>query len=144
MTNKEFQLLHPAGLHVSRHLSEVSFLDSAVGRDARRTDMHTGWVWYRLPVFRDDGIMVGIALGFNSGMLEQISLSDVDPKFGTGWSEWSAEKEQQRANSIGNWLDGKGFPARSYDWGEVWAGFDSKGGFGSATVRYVAKVLISA
>jgi len=101
--------------------------------------MLTGWVWYRLPVFIDEGITVGIALGFNGGTLEQISLSDVDPKFGTGWSEWSEEKEKQRAESIGNWLTGKGYRTGAYEWGGVWAGFDPKGGFGTATVRYAAK-----
>lgn len=141
MTVKEFRLLHPAGLCVSRGLTEESFRDSAVGRDTLPTDMGTGWVWYHLPVFTDGGITVGIALGFNGGQLEKISLSDVDPKFGTGWSEWSEEKERQRAESIGNWLIGKGYQAGAYEWGSVWADFDPKGGFGTATVRYAAKHL---
>jgi hypothetical protein len=136
MTTKEFQLLHPSGLHISRDLSEISFLDSAVGQDAPRTDMHTGWVWYRLPPFPDSDITVGISLGFNAGKLADVSLTDTDLKYGSGWSEWSEDKERLRARNIGEWLVRKGFAVGSHSWGEVWAGFDAKGGFGGAKVRY--------
>lgn len=136
MANKEFQLQHPSGLRISRDLSEESFLDSLAGRNAIITDMQTGWVWYRLPEFHDDDVIVGIALGFNSGRLIDVSLSNCDPKYGAGWNEWSVEKEKLRAESIGNWLASKGYPIGTHDWGGVWAGFDAKGGFGSATVRY--------
>jgi hypothetical protein len=139
MTNvEEFELLHPVGLRVSRSLTEADLLSSFQHEQLKRTDMHTGWVWYRLPTFTESDLVIGISLGFNSGALEQVSLSDTHPKYGTSWNAWSEEQELLRAKQIGSWLAGSGFAPGTYSWGTIWAGYDAKGGFGHAVVRYAA------
>lgn len=105
------------------------------GINCSRKDMGTGWVWYELSPYPEEDVIVGISLGFNSGKLEQVSLSDHHTRYGSGWESWSEQNEVMRAESIGNWLSRKGFPSGSYSWGMVWSGYDSKGGFGSAVVR---------
>ena len=139
MTNVgKFELLHPVGLRISRSLTEDALLSFFRQGQLERTDMQTGWVWYRLPTFAEFDLVIGVSLGFNSGALEQISLSDTHPKYGTNWSSWSEERELVRAEQIGSWLADQGFAAGTYPWGSIWAGYDAKGGFGHAVVRYAA------
>ncbi len=99
--------------------------------------MHTGWIWYHLPLIPDAGLTIAISLGFKSGKLANINLTDADPKYETSWNDWSEEKEHLRSEKIRSWLVGKGFQIGSYPWGTVWVGFDAKGGFGSAAVTFV-------
>ena len=101
-----------------------------------RRDMGTGWAWYTLPVFPDGEIHVSIALGFEREVLKQIILSDSNPKFGSDWNDWAEEKEKRRAESIHGWLVRRGFAPGNHSWGSVWAGFDAKGGAGTASVRF--------
>jgi hypothetical protein len=131
MSAGQFILQHPAGLSISSSLTEADL----AGIDCPRNDMGTGWVWYQLPAYQEDDVLVGIGLGFNLGKLAQVSLSDTDNKFGSGWENWSEEKEKLRAKSIGKWLSRKGFPSGHYAWGVVWCGYDAKGGFGAALVQ---------
>jgi hypothetical protein len=136
MSVVEFQLEHPAGLHVSRHLTEVQLIAAMPAVAASKSDMGTGWVWYRLPVFTDADLSVAVSLAFNRGVLEEISLADANFRYGARWSDWSEEFQRARAASIGTWLRARGFPAGTYSWGQVWWGYDAKGGGGSAAVRF--------
>lgn len=140
MTNvPEFELLHPLGLRISRSLTEATLLSAIQPEQLKRTDMHTGWVWYRLPTFVESDLVIGISLGFNSGVLEHVSLSDTRPEYGTSWNDWSEEKELLRAKKIGSWLAGQGFSSGTYSWGVIWVGYDAKGGFGHAVVQYAVQ-----
>lgn len=132
MSTRDFILQHPGGLGISALLTEADLN----GFNCSRIDMGTGWVWYQLPVYQEEDVIVGIGLGFNSGHLQQISVSDTHEKSGLGWENWSEQQEILRAESIGNWLARKGFPPGSYSWGVVSSGYDPKSGFGAAVVRF--------
>ena len=142
MIVSDFEFRHPTGLSISRHLSETELILALPEAGASKTDMHTGWVWYRLPPFKDGEVVVGITLGFHSGVLESVTLTDAHSKYGAGWSEWSEENELLRAVSISAWLSSKGYPVGTFAWGSVWAGYDAKGGFGAASVQYAAQPII--
>jgi hypothetical protein len=133
----EFELQLPTGVCISRKLTEQALLASLPGIEDSRRDMCTGWVWYQLPPVSDGTVVVGISLGFNLGRLEMIQLTDSDKTYGANWRQWSEEGERSRAESISRWLNAKGFPPGAYRWGAISAGFDPRGGFGSATVRFV-------
>lgn len=131
MDSRAFSLHHPVGVTISPSLTEAGVADISCSR----RDMGTTWVWYQLPTFQDGEILVAIALGFRAGKLVQLSLSDANPKFGDSWSTFSEHQERLRAQSIGAWLASKRLFVGTYSWGSVWAGFDPKGGFGSAVIR---------
>ena len=137
--DQEFVLNHPSGLRISRELLEAAFIDSTAGRNARVLDMRTGWKWYQLPVLSDGDMTVGISLGFESGRLRQVTLGDASTELGSSWDDWSEAKEQLKADRIRDWLAVMGLAPGIYHWGEVWAGFDPKGGFGGATIRYYTR-----
>jgi len=136
MTKSRFELLHPMGVRVSGDLTEAELLAALPEGNSMQQDMHTGWVWYQLPPFPDADVQVGMSLGFNQGVLQQISLTDTHPRHGTNWSEWTEHQERDRATSISAWLGRRGIPPGKHSWGEVSAGVDAKGSFGGAWVRF--------
>jgi hypothetical protein len=142
MIVSDFEFDHSKALRISRRLSEAELTSVLPEVGESKNDMRTGWVWYRLPPLKDGEVVVGITLGFSSGVLESITLTDIHAKYGAGWNEWSEGKERLRAASIGSWLGSKGYPVGTYSWGSIWVGYDAKGGFGSALVQYATQPII--
>ena len=77
-----------------------------------------------------------MSLCFLRGQLWGLSVAAVDSRFGATWSEWSEQKERVRTVATREWLERLGYPSGQYQWGEVWAEYDSKGAFGGGGVRY--------
>ena len=136
MSIQEFELYHPAGVPVSRRLTERELVGALPSVAATRRDMHAGWVWYSLPTFRDGDVHLSIALAFDSGLLSSVQISDANPEFGTDWGSWSEDKEHSRVASVIKWLVQRGYPPGHYPWGEVWAAYDPRSAGGSGGVRY--------
>ena len=129
----EFILDHPSGLRLSRSLREAEVATLAgVGK----RDMGTGYVWYSLPIWNPESDNILISLCFHSGTLDSISVALYDPDLGSSWSDCSEEKERTRADRTEAWLAAQGYPTGTFPWGEIWADYDPKGGFGSAGIRY--------
>ncbi len=127
-----FVIEHPAGVRISRDLSERDL----VAFGPPEPDARHFWDWYTLPPFQEGRITLLIGLGYKSGKLEVISLQNIDPQFGSSPEEWSEAKERARAESLRVWLISKGFAPGQYPWGEVSVVFDEKAGGGSAGVRF--------
>lgn len=127
----EFEFQYPQGPLINRDLRESSLENFA------RTDMKTGWVWFKLPTCTDSQIELQFSLAFFNGALRQITIAHHDESlYGHSWNEWSEEREKLRVKNTAAWLEKRGFLPGSYPWGEIWASYDPKGGFGSAGVRY--------
>ena len=135
MRRPDFALEHPSGVRLSRSLTEDVLLASLPSVKSFKSNTHPGWAHYVLPTFQEGDCVISTVLTFNGGLLEEITFDDMNPQFGTGWSEWSKEKELSRAISIEGWLKSKGFAVGKHALGSIWAGFDDKGGHGSARVR---------
>ena len=133
MHTPEFIFDHPSGLRISRDLLEA---DVASIDGVGRRDMGTGYVWYALPILMYGRVRISMSLCFQSGSLDSISIALNDPDSGSRWSDWSEKEERTRADLMEVWLTAQGYPTGSYPWGEVWAAYDSKGGSGSAGIRY--------
>lgn len=136
MSAAEFELLYPTGLRLTHALGEQELLTVMPDVAATRRDMQTGWVWYSLPQVTDGDVLLSISLAFFGGRLASMAISDANPRFGTDWGNWSEDKERLRARSIADWFVRRGTPPARYDWGEVWAAYDPKGGVGAGGVRY--------
>lgn len=130
-----FEIRHPAGLLISPLLREQELLAAFPSCAEGKRSMGNGWVWYSLPRFEAEGKAIAISLAFCESLFRELHVSDASPRFGSGWNDWSEEKERQRATSSMEWLRSLGFQAGRYSWGEVWGAYDPKGGFGLAGVR---------
>jgi len=130
----EFYLLHPCGIEISSELEELA-VESL--ENLTKRDMETGWVWYDLPIGEIQGVEVHVSLCFKGGVLESISFALKDEQlYGSSWDDWSREKEILRGKDTAEWLKRQGYEIGSHVWGEVWAGFDEKGGSGGGGIRF--------
>src|SRR5690349_23019393 len=103
-----FALRHPSGLLIEQGLRE-SEVGATPGVRAR--DMRTGYVWYDLPRAEIAGQMVAMSICFFREELNALSIAVLDDTlYGSSWGDWSAAKEQPRAEATGRWLADVGYP----------------------------------
>lgn len=130
----EFKIDLLNGITISSSLSEA---DVANVPEASTRDMKNGYTWYALPPIEINGETIVFDICFFESKIQSIniSISNAD-KYGGGWNDFSEAKEKLRAKDTEAWLSKIGYRTGKHSWGEVWAGYDSKGGFGHAVVRY--------
>jgi hypothetical protein len=129
-----FSFEHDSGIRISRALT-IAEVERVAG--VRRADMTTGYIWYYLPETKTGSTRILVSLCFCRDQLDSVSFAASNPElYGSNWSEWTEPKEQMRARDTEAFLRHLGFPQGEYDWGDVWAGYDSKGGSGHATIKY--------
>lgn len=131
--SSRFQLYLSNGVRLSHDMTPAN-VESVAG--CTKSDMKTGYVWYSYPEVEIDRSPVCVALCFFGSQLETISLALTDSKYGTGWNDWSEEKERQRAKDTSKLLEKFGFHDGNYGWGCIWSGFEPKGGSGSTVITY--------
>lgn len=87
--------------------------------------------------FEDREDSLGIVVVFRGERLKSVSISIDDPRFGSGWEDWSEKKELERKQANDRWLTGKGLvPGKNYAWGSVWSEYDPKSGSSMIVIRY--------
>jgi hypothetical protein len=133
MNSLEFTLDHPCGIRISRKLLES---DVNALKGVAKKDMGTGYIWYSLPVSDVGSDNISTSLCFHRGMLDSVIFAVSDPSLGNSWADWSEAKERERAKRTERWLFALGYSVGTYEWGEIWAGFDAKGGSGGGGIRY--------
>ncbi|MCG8436130.1 MAG: hypothetical protein MJA83_19090 [Gammaproteobacteria bacterium] len=134
----EFSISLNLGVTISRRLKESDVV--ALG-GVEATDMGNGYVCYRLPVVTIEDASVSFILYFNKGVMESVTVrARSSETHAGGWSDWSEEEEKRCAEYTSAWLLKAGCPPGQYSWGEVWAGYDTKGASGYGVIRYAANV----
>jgi hypothetical protein len=132
---REFRLDLKNGITLGSELSES---EVSLMSDVNQRDMKNGYVWYALPPVEVIGEKIVFDLCFFKSKIQSLNMSISNPeKYGGSWSDFSERKEKLRAKDTEMWLSNIGYQVGKYSWGEIWAGYDSKGGFGHAVVRYV-------
>ena len=132
---ESFSLRHPVGINISSGLTE-SDLRSIPG--VKERDMLNGWVCYDLSAAEIQGQSVIFCICFFKENIRKINVFLANPEiYGSGWDEWSEEKELLRSEHTGEWLTSVGYEPGKYSWGEVWMGYDSKGGQGYGSIRFI-------
>ena len=131
---QEFKLDLPNGITISSVLSET---EVSVLSDVNKRDMKNGYVWYSFPSTEVKGKKISFELCFFEGVIQSINIAMLNSElYGGGWNDFSETKEKKRAKDTEKWLSSIGYKIGKYSWGEVWAGYDSKGGSGCGVVRY--------
>lgn len=132
-----FELLHPQGLRIARGLGAKQLVGDHAALIERCSEPGDGWAMYRLHPWMDGGLCLGVDLMFRHGLLAECHLwHDDDALYGSSWDDWSERKERQRARALRDWLAARGSPVGVYGWGEVWASYEPRRGFGGGGVRY--------
>ena len=131
---RKFELDLKNGMKISSSLGEeeVSALPAVHPRD-----IGNGYIWYWLPAIEFGGVSIIFGFSFFEGLLKDINVSLSNPElYGGNWNDFSEEKEQLRAKHTEEWLAQLGYKVGTFTWGSIGAGYDGKGGFGHAVIRY--------
>ena len=130
--NTPFSFHHASGLEITSGLKRTDAA-SVIGSALR--DMKTGYVWIDLPESTLAGWQVRSSVCFFGEDVHSITIAISDTeRYGGGWDEWSEEKENLRAEDTNQLLLSLGYPNGSFDWVDVWTGFDRKGGSGHGII----------
>ena len=130
----KFSLNYPGGPVISSSLTPGEL---AVIPGVKERDMYNGWTWYDLPETEIQGKRAIIRLAFYKEQLSRIDVSLTDPsRYGSTWENWSESGERLRAEDTAQWLASLGYGPGEYVWGDVWRGYDSKGGQGYARICF--------
>ncbi len=131
---QEFTIKLPNGIVISSKLKEEDVL---FVHEAKKNDMKNGFIWYYLPAIALHNEKIVFGFCFYNGLIHSLNISVLNSAFyGHGWNDWSEEKERTCAKETEDWLNSIGYITGKYVWGEIWAGYDSKGGAGHASVKY--------
>lgn len=128
------ELTLASGTVLSSVLSRSMFLSSAEGVRAQINVQNEPWCSYRFEDHEDSLIVV---VFFKGESLESISLYVDDPRFGTGWNDWSEQKEMERKRAGDEWLKKNELKVgKNYAWGSVWSGYSPQSAASSIVIRY--------
>ena len=131
---KTGELSLPDGTVLSPRLTRSVFLSSAEGAQAKVVVKNEPWCSFH---FEDREDSLGVVVVFRGERLKSVSISIDDPRFGSGWEDWSEKKELERKQANDRWLTGKGLvPGKNYAWGSVWSEYDPKSGSSMIVIRY--------
>ena len=134
MKADRFALELPSGVTISPRLQEHDLAPLLPETDASISNP-PGWL--HIPEQPIGGTKVMLNLHFHQGRLESIHLAVSDRSlYGASWDGWAEAKEKQRAEDTKEWLSRAGYPPGTYPWGDVWTGYDTKGGSGGAVIRF--------
>jgi len=133
---------------IGQDLTRSSFLATPMGSRARSDDMMTGWMHVYLPPQVLGDLTLAIDLVFEGERLDGYRLSVIDAKYGTGWGDYSEEKQLAQRDAHDAWLEDtlgtgereatpRGMELRyELAWGKAWSTFDALGGSSNIGVRF--------
>ncbi|GAB3782930.1 hypothetical protein GCM10028818_39810 [Spirosoma horti] len=109
-----------------------------LGESQEVADRNNGWKWLTIKNLEVAGDYVIISLCFYADALKQIELIVSENRFDLSddWHSWSERNELVILKKLRTWLRNELGREGKFDWGEVWASYDPKGGSSSISLRY--------
>jgi hypothetical protein len=130
-------LIPEIGTSITAFLSRSQFLRTPAFSGARVLVQNEPHCSYSLPGIQQADTKVVIVLQFRGEELVSLSLFHDATRFGSFWSDWSAERERARKLFHEHWLATElRVPPGTYPWGGISSDYDDKGGFSSIKIRY--------
>jgi hypothetical protein len=101
-------------------------------------NMNNGWIWHYFKKVTLGNLYFSFSFAFNNNKLEFVTivLSKISTDLETNRDSWSMENEYKKLVFYNDWLNSILGQDRNFDWGEVGAAYDNKGGFSSIGIRY--------
>ena len=121
-------------------LTRTAFLASALGRHASPGTSNPPWSSFGASVAEGEvgPFPADLTVQFEEEALLWITIMNVSPEFGTGWDDWSREKEDARRRAHDDWLRASGLPPGRYRFAEVWSDYSDKDALSRIVIRYRA------
>jgi hypothetical protein len=73
---------------------------------------------------------------YNRLLVLELLVSPLPIPITSDWEDWSFEAEMQHLEQCNVWLQEQVGNEREFDWGCIWSGYDSLGGYSSIKIKY--------
>ncbi|MAO15377.1 MAG: hypothetical protein CMH44_00595 [Muricauda sp.] len=93
-------------------------------------------ITFRNVVVDDDYFILRLRFNNDKLLIIEIFISPVPFEFKENWADWSYEEEIKHLEHCKAWLQKEVGAKRNFDWGSIWCGYDSLGGFSSIKINY--------
>jgi hypothetical protein len=125
-------------LTINKNSDFESVRKMKLGEIQQVDDMGNDWIWIRIKNIVISGYFFNFSFGFNKNRIKELYFAMSDSRFdiNSDWSESSEKKELGKLEFYNDWLKKEIGSQRLFDWGQVWADYDRKGGFSSIGLRY--------
>jgi len=121
---------------ISKTTTKEEFISFFGEKNVSIRDMNNGYIHYFIRNINIQNSNFSFNLVFNQEQLSSITFNfDTLPT--DNWDNWSEEKELKRLEKYNNWLNHQIGSKRDYQWGNIGAYFDRKGGWTSMVLRYL-------
>lgn len=123
-------------LNQNSDFDSVSKMD--LGEIQEVDDLGNGWTWLRIKNISNSGYFLNMSFAFKNQILKELSFIVSDKRYASNsnWSDWSEQKELDDLEFYNDWLNKEIGNQREFDWGNIWATYDRKGGSSSIGLRY--------
>jgi hypothetical protein len=123
---------------INLNLDFDSVSKMGLGESQEVDDKGNGWIWLRIKNISNSGYFFNISFAFKNQILKELSFIVSDKRFdsNSNWSDWTEQKELDDLEFYNDWLNKKIGKQREFDWGNIWATYDRKGGSSSIGLRY--------
>jgi hypothetical protein len=91
---------------------------------------------FRNVIVNHDYFIFRLSFSNDKLLIIEIFISPIPFEFKENWADWSYEEEMEHLENCKAWLKKEVGETRDFDWGHIWCGYDSLGGFSSIKVRY--------
>ena len=127
---------------VSGQLTREQFLSSTLGSQSEVLVRNESYCSFKLPKVNFEGHSYVWSLQFKDSILQSVSITCCDSKFGTSWSDWSEDKQKackQFHDHLLVSIFGESFSSSRFSWGSVESIYDARAGESSVNVIYYSK-----
>ena len=133
-------ILATTGVRLGPGISRTAFLATAVGQHASPGTINPPWANYGSLVAPGEvgPFPADLGVQFKEEALLWVSIMNISPGFGTGWDDWSREKEDARRRAHNAWLRASGLRSGRYPFGEVWSDYSDKDALSKIVIQYAS------
>lgn len=73
---------------------------------------------------------------YNRLLVLELFMNPLPIPITNDWQDWSFEAEMEHLDQCNAWLQEQVGNQREFDWGCIWSGYDSLGGYSSIKIKY--------
>ncbi|TDQ28151.1 hypothetical protein [Zeaxanthinibacter enoshimensis] len=109
-----------------------------LGESQETLEMGNEWRWINIKNIKIENEYFLFSLGFKYEKLDQISfIVDRHPfNLNSTWDSWTEEEELKKLKYFKKWMNREIGKLREFEWGNITAVYDPKGGASSMMIEY--------
>ncbi len=109
-----------------------------LGEKQEVDNVGSDWISLEIKNLKTSGFYFNITFRFLKKYLKEVSLVLSEEKFDSkdNWSNWNEQEEREKIKFYQKWIEKEIGIETEFNWGNIWVGYDAKGGSSSICLRY--------